>query len=814
MAATAQAVHKLEPPADDVMDLHSDSGLDFDDGDIDLDIDPAPTVQREDDDISLKDAATDAVLDTQTATTDQDDYMIDHEDYGEGDIQLGDAMNDDYAAVDYAVTAPQEAPAPPDDDLIDYSDDDDDYQQPNYQQGSPAQDMTQTDEGQDVDQEVETEQIAVEAQVPDYAEEDDNAKLEDPVAGEDYTVDQKNLQEHQYEGEVETQNEAEYDTDGDSGGVLLQDVEAQTNVSEHQQDEHDEQRSLESRPVTVNYEGNELWLFKQHDIEDSGDWLIDGTSLIHSSLSELFQACRASLGEDISNETELGLRFDHFHNMELFEDSTACVAVSLERLLDLYYTLHAQDGESEPESFYMCLLSRPRFATLLSDVAKHAEQGSGYSGLNSAIAAGETHFVDAYSGHSTEHEGTDWEPEEEAQEENAQAENDEGEDGQDGTAPAIETAPEVEFAEHEDQGDDESGPSDDAHSPARDESKHEDVSDHEDATHSSQQSRHGNSPTRQGSPDHSKETAQHDDNAAQAAEQLANDTVDYSDDEDEEPQAGAPANASPSSSTVQGDNPSTADASIQAADSAEHEEEYNAGRGDQVQNAEEEGYEDHAQTEDHEGQDDHAQNEDQFDSEVNAESYPDYAQTYGQDGSFQEFQDTYPTEPDFDGLANQEYTGYDYQDLDQELQNEFISGGDVDDTGVGESTDAVNEFAGDDDLLNLDNAAEWGTDMDSTANVSGENNHPHDEVTAQHEEEEDGVVDQPAVAASLAADPVAASSTDLQNSSPQGQKRSIDEVGDSASDAFDLTGMPRVCGSRFRFRNADIVALDTKRPRV
>jgi hypothetical protein len=800
MAATAQAVRKLEPPADDIMDMHSDSGLDFDDGDIDLDIDPAPPVQPEDDDISLKDATTDAVLDTQTVTADQDDYMIDHEDYDEGDIQLGDAMNDDDVSADYTATAPQQSPAPVDDDLIDYSDDDDDYAQPQIQQGSLAQEMTQPDEVQDVDQAVDTDIIATEIQVPVSAKEEDHA------AGEDDTADQTSFQEQQYEGEFELQNDVEYDTDGDTGGVPLQDVEAQTNVSEHQQDAHNKQRSLETRPITVNYEGNELWLFKQHDTEDSGDWLIDGTSVLHSSLSDLFRACRTSLGEDISNETELGLRFDHFHNMELFEDSTACVAVSLERLLDLYYTLHAQDGESEPESFYMCLLSRPRFASLLSDVVKHAEQGRGYSGLTSAIAAGETHFVDAFSGHSTEHEGTDWEQEEEEHEENGQSENGE-EEGHDDTVTDNEAAPEVDSAEHEDEGDEEVGSHANAHSPSRDETKHENFAESAGATPSGHQSRHGSSPASQHSLEHTEETTQHDDLAKQAAEQLANDTVDYSDDEDDEPQAGGPVNDSPSSATVQGDHPSTAEA---AADSTQHEEDHEAGHDDEVYAAEQENYDDHAQSQGQETNDDLAQNEDQFEPEANVESYPDH----DQDGSFQEYQDTYPTEPDFDGLTNQDYTGYDYQDLDQQLQNDFIGGGDVNGTDVGESINAGNEFAGDDDFLDLDNAAEWGADLDSTTKVSGDDIYTHDEALARHEEEEDGVVEQPAVAASSAADPVAASSTDLQNSSPQGQKRSIDEVGDSVGDAIDLTGMLQAPWLQPRFKDANIVTLDTKRPRV
>jgi hypothetical protein len=800
MAATAQAMRKLDTATDDIMDLHSDS--DFDDGDIDLDLDPAPTAQPEDDDISLKDAGADVALDTQTVTADQDDYMIDHEDYDEGDIQLGDGIHDDHADTDYTATTQEHAPAPLDDDLIDYSDDEDDYQQPNYQQGSPPQAIAQKQEVQEAELAVEgTHQDQAEAQASSSANKDDFGNHSDHAEGEDIDEPQTENLEIHHEREPGAHEEAEYDTDGDTGGITLQDEEAQTDVSEHQQDDSDEQQSLESRAVTINYEGNELWLFKQHDTDDSGDWLIDDTSLIHSSLSDLFQACRASLGEDISSETELGLRFDHFHNMELFEDSTACVAVSLGRLLELYYTLRAQDGDSEPESFYMCLLSRPRFASLLSDVAKHADDGNGYSGLNSAIAAGETHFVDAHSGQSTEHEGTEWDQEEETPEEYDQEEN-----AQQSTEATDEAVPGINPAEHNEQNDAESGVVEEEHF-SKAETKHNTATTPAGARQLDQPSPKGTSPVAQASPERSEETAQHDTIAKQTAEQLALDTVDYSDDEDEEPQAQAVTNASPSSATVQGDNPATVETSVPAVESTEHEEEDNTGQDESFGDANDGTYDDFAQNE-------------QYNPGNDAESYQDFVQIYDQEEHSGGFQlnpsDAYPTEADFDGLTNQDYTGYDYQDqdLDQQLQNDFISGGDVDGSGASESANAANEFAGGDDFLDLDNAGVWGTDQGQTIEVSGDNIFPDDEVPAQHEEEEDGVVEQPAVAASSAADPVAASSTDLQESSPQGQKRSRDEAGDLVGDALDPSGMPRIHGPQPHFKAADILLPDTKRPRV
>jgi hypothetical protein len=801
MATTAHAVSNLDLTANDVMDLHSDSGLDFDDGDIELDIDLAPPTQHQDDDVSIKDAVMDPELDNTHPTVadpdyftadPNDDFMADHDSDDAANMQYDVETYQDPLTSSHTTVAQEEAPAPPDDDdLIDYSDEEEDEQPP-------------------------LEYTPAKAQTPVSNSGNDVATPGDHTQDEEYATYKTNDQEHQHEDEFEAENEADNHTEGEDGGVSLEDLEAQTNQSEHQPDSFGEQRSVETRPITVNYEGNELWLFKQHDVEDSGDWLVDDMSLIHSSLSDLFRAFRVSLGEDLSNETELGLRFDHFHNMELFEDSTACVAVSLERLVDLYHTLHAQDGESDPESFYMCLLSRPRFATLLSDVAKHAEQGSGYSGLNSAVAAGETHFAGIYSGPSTEHDGAEWDNEESihAEEEEHQHENE-------GTESASEAEREAEHVEHEDHHAAETRSDDKVDDKETAEAGHDDTSDVEGTTQLNQESHDDNGSATQGNAEGSEESAQPDvlgqaiQQAPQALsseqeEQLAHDTVDYSDQEDEdEPQGGNPDAASLSSATVQGDKSVTDEVSLQVAEPinlVEEEEEYHYG--------------DDAVTEDtlKGGHDGDAQAEEQFDHDDNTESYQDYAQVYGQDDPFPDFQtgaaDAFTTEPDYSGLTNQDYTTYEYQDLEQQFQNDFTNGTDFDETGAGESTNAEEDIANGDDLLDLDNAPEWSLEQEPMSTVPEDTIVLHDEVYEQVEEEEDGLLDQPAVAASSAADPVAASSADLHEASPQGTKRSIDEVGDSVGDALDLTGTLWATDFLLDVLHANVLVPDMKRPRV
>ncbi|KAF2827850.1 hypothetical protein CC86DRAFT_200980 [Ophiobolus disseminans] len=759
--ATAHAGHNPNLVAADDMDTPFDTGLYFGDGDgdIELDLDPAPSAERQDDDVSLKDAASDAGVDAQA---EQDDFMADHDEYtGEDTILYDDEVIADTTSLNAAAPVVQtQAPAQEEEFLIDYSDEEEEptptYQPPSY----PLINNYRVPED-DLDLQLNSNQADPQLAGSPNGSASANGQLHE--AGEEG---------YDYVRKSAAGTEASDHTDGEDGGVQLQqDIEHETNTNEDQNEGEQEQQSYENRTITVNYEGNELWLFRQHDADDSGDWLLEDMSVLQSSLSDLFRACRASLGEDITQETELGFRFDHLQNMEIYEDNTACVAVSLERLLGLYHTLNAQDGIHEPDSFYMCLLSRSRFATLLSDVAKHAELGSGYSGLNAAIAAGETHFAEAFSGHSTEHEGVEWENAEEQEEHH------------EGSELTSNDGPEAEHTEHEEQNIESGG----------DQGARSKQASPEHAASST--SRDG--PEAEASPpknDDSEEIIQHDQVeeitrhetellAKAQQEQIDNDTVDtvdYSDaEDDEEPQTKALDAFSPSSATVQGDDPTTGETRTHPSEPVEQEEAQYAGHDNTAQDAVPEG-------------DVQFHIEEQLGHE-DTESYQDYAQDYNEGDAFEEFHmgttENYAEEPSFEDFTNPGPIDYEYQDLDQQLQNDFISGTDFDGTGFVDSTNAANEYTEGDDFLDLDNPGEWIPDQEAASKV------PIDEsigeTTARNEEEEDGVVEQPVAATSTTADPVAASSTSLQNTSPQGLKRSIDEVGDSVGDAFDLTDMKR-----------------------
>jgi hypothetical protein len=829
MTTTTQAIPALEVSApDDNMDMLSDTAFDFGDGDIDLDLDAAPSVH--DYDMSLNDAGTDGGIDV-SEHIDQDDLMADHGDM----IEEDDVYGEDTTAVTQGVdqsTATFEADmlAPPDEDLIDYSDDE--AHQPVKMQ-SPS---VHEEEGIQVSYDLEETTVQVGDHVEDVQTQGDEQPLEQiATATEDVKTQDgaENIDTAASSAESDTQDaelhneDVERDIDADEeGGVALatdehsqydkaapdHHEEQQASVNEDHESAHHDDHQIEVRPVTVNYAGNEYWLFKQHDLDDSGDFLLEDLSVAQSSISDLFQACRLSLGDDVSGEHEIGFRFDHLHNLELYEDNTACVAVSLERLVDLYHTLQSQDDNEDPECFYITLQFRPRFATLLADVAQYAEQGSGYSALDAAVSAGETHFSNVDSSASTEHDHVEWDEEENeeddpsspasvhsvAQENTKADEHDEQESG-DVDDQEVEEEHEESFNQEDAQQDEDAAlpqeleqSKDEAQeaNEAQDEESHdaEDAADPDstsgtEPSHSIERNESKRPPQLELAAEKLASAAQDERTPDQIAheKQEAEDFVDYSDDEDEQEKKTSQHEASPSSSTVQGDDLTEVQESSFA---PENERQDHTG-------------DDEADFEEH-GDDTTLLTQTQYGDDANHYAFQDYTENYEQGDPFQDFQvdgtvgDPFEGDGSYIGDTNQDFADYNYQEMDGENNLGFDEQPlhEVNDGDYGEETyEAVEDVTHADALLDLDNAPEWAVDADAASNLPGEDAvFLHDDTTAR-EDEEGGVAEQPGATASSAADLALAPFNDHKPASPQGQKRSIDEVGDGIDDAPDSTGM-------------------------
>lgn len=826
MATTAHVMSSLDVPAADDLDMHSDSGLDFGDGDgdIDLDLEPAPMSHREDDDVSIIDAASDAGHNGQPGFEEQDDFMIDPEDAIEEDDMYAD-VQDPTIVEQPPADSTASVPAPLDEDLIDYSDDE--GEQPTYAPvESHEEDMAEVPE----EQAEEHAHEQVEPQLPEIATVEHVEQPQHPTQSEpteyDTNADGTDAR-HRTPDQSRDESTVHGDgnsTDGEQGGVLLQEHHSPTaedTESEHDQageqtrddqtteqfvndnehgkheydndhdqneyDEHHEDKSSEERSITVNYAGNELWLFKQHDPDDSGDWLLNDISLIKSRISDVFQACRASLGDDVSNEHEIGFRFDHLHSLELYEDNTACVAVSLDKLVDLYHTLQAQDGNNEPESFYISLLFRPRFATLLSDIAKFADEGSGYSALNAAVAAGETHFTNVFS-ESPSEEATEWDNEKQ---------DDAATDGHDDSAQS-EVQQEDDQTEHTIQQHDATDDEHDDHQQYdHDNSKLEET--FVDSQTGMEQGRIGAHVSAadddgDGSLDSTEQQElayPQDDEVIEAVTetlseadarraQEEDDLVGYSDDEDENPtlkdKTASVKGSSPSSSTVQGDE--TVDAQDNAHTAGSSSEDVQKIEAQESENV------------------DHGNEHDVSESnEAATQSFHDYAvenfDTSNEVDKFEaEAEGSFGLDDQYGNSTNEDMAQYDNQTTDQQLQLDFTNDSEV----YNDGGDFIqNDYTESDAFLDFNNTSTWVSDQEPDITLPENSVLVHDDV--DYVEDEEAGVAEPAVAAVTSDATVAAvSSSEPKNSSPQGHKRSIDEAGHGNDDALD--------------------SIDTKRPKV
>lgn len=840
------------------MNFYADSALDLDDGDIEIDIDSAPTAQH----VAIPD--------------NEDEFMIDYEDH----------TGDQQPEVSSHKPAPIiTKPAVEEDDLIDYSDEDfQPFPQKPITPTTPtvkpyfmsAADKKARDEAarlqpqvltsgfgfgfagiarstppqttgfslppmgrsvEHVEQAPQKDANELTNEEPHHQEGDQEAAI-DFTNTEDYDYVRENSEqaatgiqgedvddgasiqapEHQANTNApqDEEDESPYVTqDGEvqEQQFAMQNDEAQEQQPLGQEDEIQEQQSAEDddvqephfagHTITVNFNGNELWLFKEYDEDNSGDWLLEDMSILDESIKDLFDAIRASLGQDILPGTELGFRLDHLHNMEIYEDSTVCVAVSLERVVNLYHTLLNQDGVTDHESFYIYLLSRPRFATLLNDVMKFAEHGAGYSGFNTAVAAGETQFLHALSGHATEHESTEWEIEEDYEgddqhqdleqegEVGVEEEHTEYADQLHGDALAGVAESDEDYSGQEqhghvyggnggqqDQNDERPDP---ANSASADGAAHPEQTLTHGSTQVTSEQVQTSASSGQPSEDKTKSVTPGSITSPTAQSKREEEEIDYSDEEQDDPPKPDNFNSVSTSSTIQGD------ASAGDRDPTKLEGEQYASQDDISHEADN-------------ADDGQSHVEEQLGHGEDTELYQDYAQTYGHDDLVDDY--TFGIDETW---ANEDLNEYPNQALDEQLQNDFVHQGGLD------GTNAVDGFIGEDNFLDLDSLdnpdypAVWPPGQGTASNL------PEDDLFP--EEEEDGAVEHPEAAASSTADPVATSSLDLQNTSPSGQKRSIDEVGDSAGDALDHTGTPLGPISRMRFQ-ADFEPPDLKRPRV
>lgn len=439
MTTTAQSFHGFEShAAEEAMDIQASNEYDMGNDDIDLDLDTTFDGQQlEDDVLSLQDAGADTVVEMQAASADNDDLMVDKEDEFDFalDFDVGQAtipkttqspppragqaehlnMENTEENIDREEYDSEKAVSVPvseralEEDLIDYSDDENEEPDvaatPLERQQLLSTDVAGTAEGQGHPDGGENHTVTEEFGVGD-ADTHDQAEgatyhSMSPSQWDEGSVHDPLSLDH----DLDTSHKADGVDDFSKVNSISADVlDEPTNDNEHQiqqeskgsSHELDVKQDHDAHSITISYDGTEYWLFKVDENQD-GDWLLDDPSLATKPFYDLFNACRVQLGDDINVDTELGLRFDNFRALTMYEDSTACAVTSLQDLLDLYLNLHAQDGNADPESFYITLQFRPRVVSLIGELKKAVQNQIGFSGWNDQIVAGQTIFTTPFA---------------------------------------------------------------------------------------------------------------------------------------------------------------------------------------------------------------------------------------------------------------------------------------------------------------------------------------------------------------------------------------------------------------------------------
>ncbi|KAL5397277.1 hypothetical protein PMIN02_002459 [Paraphaeosphaeria minitans] len=801
MSTAALSAPHLEVTAPDNMDLHSEDSLDFDDGhvDIDLDLHSAGDV---DDDESLHDAGTDAGQDMQAVPGDLDDFMADNEDLIEEDIVDEDIVNDEDIelelhthSTEHTTALNQFSLAGPEEDLIDYSDDEDAAIDGNTA-ATNAPRIDTLDEPVIAPENGDQAGVNILSSHGSHAGEDNiesqhaiNAPQtqtdSDPVQAQDlYTTKQPcaasaqpdeqphSVVHNDFQSSCQETHSPERRT---SDPLFFSTATGVENSSTEHGGQDDKDTNL--HPVNVNFNGQDYWLFQYHDYEGSGEYLLEDNSFIKQPLNSVINACRKALGAlevIVPDDFELGFCLNSLHQVELFEEHSTCAFFSLNDILGVYLQLYAQDGITDPEYFCISLVSRPRVSSLLAELSRAATEGIGYTGLDSVIASGQSLFSVPRSHSPTEHSFGEWEGDNAQEASDVRDHPEVGDQVQDEEEyqgkHKLEDAP----VSTEEQGpgvEDWQQESNPKHEPELQAETTADVSE--------EQAPAAVTGIRSNVPQSTAASVNEDVEQPITGNVLSEQNlqepevnfIDYSDDEYEE---GAPSNqaqtsrVSSTSATVQGDDPS------------------------QVQNYAENVAQDEQQSE-HlvEGL-----NEGQASSGADA-----FVKFEGNDYSFgeldgQAYGETYEEEYEQEYNQDQEaegYPGYDVDqtnvedtnhpgDLEQQLADEADDLNVTAEFHVGESNVVDDEFEGGNDFLELG-------DADAVPEQAVNHDAAEDELDYS-DDEEDGVVSQALAAASAAADTVVTSSTEPRNLSPQGHKRTIDEVGNDVVDATTSTGMP------------------------
>ncbi|KAI2791108.1 hypothetical protein POX_c03963 [Penicillium oxalicum] len=171
--------------------------------------------------------------------------------------------------------------------------------------------------------------------------------------------------------EVEVADESGRSSTHETGTTTAQEPEDQNSL--------DEEESL--HPVKVLYQDAEISLFPPLEGDSSETFFLHDEEIAYEHIGKLFKSLREVLLDNVAENEVLVIDIDSL-GIQLTEDSSHMSSLTLHRILNVYLRLCHNDGNSEPEAFYLTLSTRLAVSSELAALEAAAGEGKGLSQIH------------------------------------------------------------------------------------------------------------------------------------------------------------------------------------------------------------------------------------------------------------------------------------------------------------------------------------------------------------------------------------------------------------------------------------------------
>ncbi|KAL9621663.1 MAG: hypothetical protein Q9160_003916 [Pyrenula sp. 1 TL-2023] len=137
-------------------------------------------------------------------------------------------------------------------------------------------------------------------------------------------------------------------------------------------------------PVTIHYAQAEFSLFPPHDEDDASDFFVEDESLAQQGLDKLLCTCREVLAGSIGDHDEVILDIPSL-GLHISEGSSYANQISLAQILDVYLSLHHNDGKPSINPLICELQTRLCLTSQYNSLQRAAKGGKGMSDIPKSV---------------------------------------------------------------------------------------------------------------------------------------------------------------------------------------------------------------------------------------------------------------------------------------------------------------------------------------------------------------------------------------------------------------------------------------------